>query len=215
MSGIFSKNVFPEYTSAKLMKPQMNGFNDPTLKDFSLLNTATLFQDDFKEEKFETEFIQSFLNAAKAVAETGRKNIDQPEMYVLKSYSYAIPVLFLTRHCMELSIKRAIRKCHRHPKTNHDLRGLWSSFLQWMPEQRRIEDHRSLENMGLFVTDVAEIDKNGISLRYPRTKPVNGRKIKHYLKTTRKSSLTSKNSSNSSSFSNSKTLAAIDSIKSL
>ena len=59
MSGIFSKNVFPEYTSAKLMKPQMNGFNDPTLKDFSLLNTATLFQDDFKEEKFETEFIQS------------------------------------------------------------------------------------------------------------------------------------------------------------
>lgn len=53
MSGIFSKNVFPEYTSAKLMKPQMNGFNDPTLKDFSLLNTATLFQDDFKEEKFE------------------------------------------------------------------------------------------------------------------------------------------------------------------
>ena len=158
MSGIFSKNVFPEYTSAKLMKPQMNGFNDPTLKDFSLLNTATLFQDDFKEEKFETEFIQSFLNAAKAVAETGRKNIDQPEMYVLKSYSYAIPVLFLTRHCMELSIKRAIRKCHRHPKTNHDLRGLWSSFLQWMPEQRRI------------VTDVAEIDNNGISLRYPTYK---------------------------------------------
>lgn len=170
MSGIFSKNVFPEYTSAKLMKPQMNGFNDPTLKDFSLLNTATLFQDDFKEEKFETEFIQSFLNAAKAVAETGRKNIDQPEMYVLKSYSYAIPALFLTRHCMELSIKRAIRKCHRHPKTNHDLRGLWSSFLQWMPEQRRIEDHRSLENMGLFVTDVAEIDNNGISLRYPTYK---------------------------------------------
>lgn len=29
-------------------------------------------------------------------------------MYVLKSYSYAIPVLFLTRHCMELSIKRDI-----------------------------------------------------------------------------------------------------------
>lgn len=124
MSGIFSKNVFPEYTSAKLMKPQMNGFNDPTLKDFSLFNTATLFQDDFKEDKFETEFIQSFLNAAKAVAETGRKNIDQPEMYVLKSYSYAIPVLFLTRHCMELSIQGAIRKCHRHPKTKHDLRGL-------------------------------------------------------------------------------------------
>lgn len=170
MISIFNKNVFPNYTSAKVMKPQMNGFNDPTLKDFSLLNTATLFLDDFKEEKFETEFIQSFLNAAKAVVETGRKNIDQPEMYVLKSYSYAIPVLFLTRHCMELSIKRAIRKCHRHPKTNQDLKGLWSSFLQWMPEQRRSEDRRSLENMGLFVTDIAEIDNNGISLRYPTYK---------------------------------------------
>lgn len=39
-----------------------------------------------------------------------------------------------------------------------------------MPEQRRIEDHRSLENMGLFVTDVAEIDNTGISLRYPTYK---------------------------------------------
>ena len=170
MSRIFSKNVFPEYIAVNVMKPQMNGFNDPTLKSFSLLNTATLSKDEFKEEKFETEFIQSFLNAAKAVAETGRKNIDQHEMYVLKSYSYAIPVLFLTRHCMELSIKRAIRKCHRHPKTNHDLKGLWNSFLQWMPEQRRSEDRKSLKNMGFFVRDVAEIDNNGISLRYPTYK---------------------------------------------
>ncbi|MEF2744341.1 MAG: hypothetical protein U0N57_02720 [Collinsella sp.] len=89
----------------------MDGFNDPTLRDFSLLDSSALMKDEFKADKFDDEFIRSFLNAAKELAAAGRKAIDKPGMYLMLEYSYAIPVMFLTRHCIELAIKRAIKRC--------------------------------------------------------------------------------------------------------
>lgn len=152
------------------MKPQMEGFGDPTLKSYSLLNSSALMKPELKDGMFEDEFIRSFLNAAKALAAEGRAAIDRPGMYVLLDHSYAIPVLFLTRHCMELAIKRAIRKCGREPRRNHSLLGLWSSLLSEFPEQRGREDRRAIKNMGAFVKSIAGIDDNGISLRYPSDK---------------------------------------------
>ena len=152
------------------MKPQMEGFGDPTLKSYSLLNSSALMKPELKDGMFEDEFIRSFLNAAKALAAEGRAAIDRPGMYVLLDHSYAIPVLFLTRHCTELAIKRAIRKCGREPRRNHSLLGLWSSLLSEFPEQRGREDRRAIKNMGAFVKSIAGIDDNGISLRYPSDK---------------------------------------------
>lgn len=152
------------------MKPQMEGFGDPTLKSYSLLNSSALMKPELKDGMFEDEFIRSFLNAAKVLAAEGRAAIDRPGMYVLLDHSYAIPVLFLTRHCMELAIKRAIRKCGREPRRNHSLLGLWSSLLSEFPEQRGREDRRAIKSMGAFVKSIAGIDDNGISLRYPSDK---------------------------------------------
>lgn len=167
---MFKDHVFPKYDERRVMKPQMEGFGDPTLKSYSLLNSSALMKPELKDGMFEDEFIRSFLNAAKVLAAEGRAAIDRPGMYVLLDHSYAIPVLFLTRHCMELAIKRAIRKCGREPGRNHSLLGLWSSLLSEFPEQRGREDRRAIKNMGAFVKSIAGIDDNGISLRYPSDK---------------------------------------------
>ena len=168
MGSIFTEHVFPRYVGRQVMKPQMNGFNDPTLRDFSLLDSSVLMKEKLKGEMFEEEFIRSFLNAAKELAAAGRRAIDRPGMYVMLKRSYAIPVLFLTRHCMELAIKRVIRKCGVEPKREHSLTKLWSSLLSRFPGQRCREDNRAIKNMGAFVEAVADIDDNGISLRYPQ-----------------------------------------------
>lgn len=168
MGGIFTEHVFPRYVDRQVMKPQMNGFDDPTLRDFSLLDSSVLMREDLKDEMFEGEFIRSFLNAAKELAAAGRRAIDRPGMYVMLGPSYAIPVLFLTRHCMELAIKRAIRKCGAEPKREHSLTKLWSSLLSRFPGQKCREDNRAIKNMGAFVDAVADIDDSGISLRYPQ-----------------------------------------------
>lgn len=168
MGGIFTEHIFPRYVGRQVMKPQMNGFDDPTLRDFTLLDSSVLMKEDLKDEMFEGEFIRSFLNAAKELAAAGRRVIDRPGMYVMLDRSYAIPVLFLTRHCMELAIKRAIRKCGAEPKREHSLTKLWSSLLSRFPGQKCREDNRAIKNMGAFVDAVADIDDNGISLRYPQ-----------------------------------------------
>lgn len=170
MGDAFKNHVFPKYESSRVMKPQMMGLGDPTLNSFSLLDSSALMKHEFKDQMFEDEFIRSFLNAAKVLAAAGRTAIDRPSMYVMLDHSYAIPMLFLTRHCMELTIKRAIRKCGREPQRDHGLSGLWSSLLSRFPGQRGREDRQAIKNMGAFVNCIAGIDDNGISLRYPSYK---------------------------------------------
>lgn len=170
MESVFNDHVFPKYMSQQVMKSQMDGFNDPTLRDFSLLDSSALMKDEFKADKFDDEFIRSFLNAAKELAAAGRKAIDKPGMYLMLEYSYAIPVMFLTRHCIELAIKRAIKRCGAEPKRDHSLTSLWNSLLSRFPRQKCREDNRTIKNMGAFVKAVADIDNNGISLRYPQDK---------------------------------------------
>lgn len=170
MESVFNDHVFPKYMSQQVMKSQMDGFNDPTLRDFSLLDSSALMKDEFKTDRFDDEFIRSFLNAAKELAAAGRKAIDKPGMYLMLEYSYAIPVMFLTRHCIELAIKRAIKRCGAEPKRDHGLTSLWNSLLSRFPRQKCREDNRTIKNMGAFVKAVADIDNNGISLRYPQDK---------------------------------------------
>lgn len=167
MSSVFSKLVFPKYVEKQVMKPQMDGLDDPTLRDFSLLNTSVLMKEEYKDESFEKEFIHSFLNAAKVLAIAGKRSIDKPGMYVIFNYSYAMPVLYLTRHCMELAIKQAIKRCGRKPKTSHNLLDLWSSLLSNFPKQRTPDVQKTIEDMGAFVKSINNIDDNGINLRYP------------------------------------------------
>ena len=95
MGDAFKDHIFPKYEEKCVMKPQMNGFGDPTLKSFSLLDSSTLMKDEFKNEMFEDEFIHSFLNATKVLASAGRKAVDRPGIYVILDYSYAIPALEL------------------------------------------------------------------------------------------------------------------------
>lgn len=170
MESVFNDHVFPKYMSQQVMKSQMDGFNDPTLRDFSLLDSSALMKDEFKADRFDDEFIRSFLNAAKELAAAGRKAIDKPGMYLMLEYSYAIPVMFLTRHCIELAIKRAIKRCGAEPKRDHGLTSLWNSLLSRFPRQKCREDNRTIKNMGAFVKAVADVDDNGISLRYPQDK---------------------------------------------
>lgn len=168
MNNVFKEHTFPKYNGADVMKSQMNGLDDPTLRDFTLLDMSALMKDEFKEEWFEEEFIRSFLNATIELAKAGRTAVDKPGMYVFYMHSYALPVLYLARHCMELSIKRATRKCGFEPKKIHGLKELWDSLVSRFPRQRNREDRRVIKNMGNFVAAIASVDNNGISLRYPK-----------------------------------------------
>lgn len=191
MTRVFKRCLFPKYIQNSVVKSQMSGFEDPTLCDFSLLDFSALVRDEYKEERFEAEFIESFLNAAKVLALAGRKEIDRQHVYVFCRHSYALPVLFLTRHCMELSIKRAIKRFGYEPEKIHGLQRLWDSLTSRFPSERSHEDRTVISNMGSFVRVISSIDDTGVNLRYPKDrkgdftqdKPlfINNEKVVSYL----------------------------------
>ena len=167
---IFSKHVFPKFDVEELVKPRMQGLSDPTMSDFQLLDISALYKDDCKEEAFEQEFVKSFLSAAKVLAAKGRADVAKPHVYVFYEHSYAIPVLYLTRHCMELALKRGLRRFGIGDKQGHDLDKLWSSLLSKLPSDRGREEERAIKNMGLFVRTISDIDHTGFDLRYPTSR---------------------------------------------
>lgn len=77
MDSVFNDHVFPKYKDQQVMKPQMHGFNDPTLRNFMLLDSSALVKDELKADRFDDEFIRSFLNAAKELAAAGRRATDK------------------------------------------------------------------------------------------------------------------------------------------
>lgn len=170
MQQIFTKYVFDKYKEDEVIKPRMDGFNDPTLHDFLPLSSSPIIKAECKEEWFEKEFIESFRNAAKVLADAGQEAVNVANGYAFLKFSYALPMLYMTRHCMELALKRAVRRLGGTPGTTHNLAKLWSSFQSRLPSKnnRMREDRRAIRNMGLFVTEISEIDDTGFDLRYSK-----------------------------------------------
>ena len=164
--SVFSKHNFENTNESQLYKQHMEGFADPTLSHFQLLSFASLAKEEFKHEQYELEYIRSYLNAAKELAAIGEQKTSRPGMFILYQHSYALPVLYLTRHCMELAIKRAIGRMGHRAKTVHGLAKLWSSFLSNCQSNRSDEDKVTIKAMGKFVSHIDKLDSTGTKLRY-------------------------------------------------
>lgn len=167
---VFKNHVFPKYKPEDVTKPQMQGFGDPSLPDYSILDFSALLKDEYKGEAFDEEFIRSYVNAAKVLARASREDTVRVEGYAFLSYSYALPVLYLARHGMELALKRAIRKLRGEPGQVHSLDKLYDSLTSRLPPGLVGDDRRATKNMRLFVKTMAKLDPTGFSLRYPKDK---------------------------------------------
>lgn len=169
----FDGHVFPKFSERAILRSQMNGFDDPDLKHFVPLAFSPVMKEEYKEDRFELEFVRSFANAALVLARAGRAETDGPGYYAFLDHSYPIPVLYMTRHCMELEIKRTIRRLGGSVGQIHKLDSLWSSLLSRLPKRDRSEDRRAVKNMGEFVHSISKVDETGFNLRYPKDKKGN------------------------------------------
>lgn len=170
--NIFKSHIFFKVKKETLYKRQMmDGSKDKTLYQFAPLAFSAVAKQEYKHETFESEFIDSFLESAKMLAKVSRYNsAPMPGIYVFYRYSLVLPVLYMVRHCMELSIKRAIRLVGGDLKWTHKLDGLWSSFLSKLPKERTSEDEEVLRYMHDFVKYIDFLDDNGEKLRYSEGK---------------------------------------------
>jgi len=166
---IFKEVLFEAVNVEKLYKSQMNGLNDKSIPEVNLITFSSLFKKEAKEAGLQKEFIQSYLESAKILSK--RLEELQPQMGITKvfySYSLTLPIIYLCRHCLELSIKYAISRINGKPKYVHGLDKVWSSFLSYLPPENYSEKEKSLlKSMKHFVQDIDLLDDTGTKLRYP------------------------------------------------
>lgn len=152
-------------------KCQMNGLNDPTLQEFQFLSYSPLLKEEYRHEKAEKEYIDSYMEAAKIIAQNSR--IHNPAVkFVIKSYSLALPCIFLCRQALELSVKRAIAQLGQKYDAIHSLQDLWKKFdSSFCKEILSSEDKKTLSYMGSFIDLINTFDnRNATKLRYPEGK---------------------------------------------
>ena len=170
--SIFTSHKFSCPKQELLYKRQMiDGLGDKTLPRFVPLAFSVIAKQEYKQEKAEDNFINSFLESAKILAKISQeKSSPIPGIYLIYEHSLALPILYMTRHCMELSIKKAIRRGGHNPKHTHKLEGLWNSFVSYLSKERSTNDEKTLKQMHEFVKHIDFLDDNGEKLRYPKSK---------------------------------------------
>ncbi len=169
----FNNYNFKMGKTCELYKTQMNGFNDNTLKEYNPMLMSSLFKKEFRDEKQEQEFIESYLESAKIIMEEtyDRQSNNLGIAKTFLNYSLVLPTIYLCRHCLELSIKKAIRALGKSEKFNHSLLGQWSAFRQYLKDNGISREEEALLNdMGKFIEAIELLDDNGMKLRYPKQK---------------------------------------------
>ena len=152
-------------------KYQMNGLGDPTLQDFQFLSYSPSLKKEYQHEEAEKEYIDSYIESAKIIAQNSRIHIPAVK-FVMKSYSLALPCIFLCRQALELSMKRAIAQLGQKYDAIHSLQELWKKFdSSFCKETLSSEDKKALSHMGSFIDLISTFDnRNATKLRYSEDK---------------------------------------------
>lgn len=152
-------------------KCQMNGFKDPELNNFQFLSYSPMLKTELKSDATEKEYIDSYINAARIIAENSK--IQNPAIiFAIKTYSLALPCIFLCRQALELSIKRGINIRNEPYKAIHSLQKLWEKFEDIVSKEiTSPEEQKLFKDMKSFIVLVSEFDnENGTKLRYSEDK---------------------------------------------
>lgn len=149
--------------------------------EWYLLNTSSLYKEEFRKDSSKKELIESYLNAAKNIYEQMTISTHAyGATYIFRSDTLSIPFLFLCRHTIELSLKYYLEKNNIKFQGNHDINKLFN--------KSKINNDNFKQLIKAFKT----LDKTGTMLRYStdqddneyRNKPLFV-KAEDILKTTR------------------------------
>lgn len=166
---IFKENNWDNISDGlQLYKRQINGLNDPCIKDYNPLLVSAWFKEEYKKGKMTEEYIKSFIEVAKVLSKAIREQqSNDSEIKIFYSYSLTLPALYICRHSIEMVIKYSLELLHIEFKKIHNLNELWDKLVESIPKELQNEKEKTvISNMGLFIEKVNTLDENGQRLRY-------------------------------------------------
>ena len=167
MSEQHNNCCFPENLSENdFFRYQLDGFSE--YSKWECLNPAAFFKEEFRGSAAENEVVLAYANAAGKMAQmlSNENNVIPNHLKVIKDNSLCFPFLFLCRHTVELSIKRAIGVLTGEKKSVHDIRKLWKLLIPELDENLSVEEKMMITEMSIFVNAIAVLDPDGSQARY-------------------------------------------------
>lgn len=160
---------FPKFQRAKIIRKSVNGVNDPDIKKLIHTSMAPMFRAEEEQRTVEqAELIDSYLNALEAVRDVALTCAEQEDVFerMFRSKSLtAMPLLFLSRHVVELTLKSTLTARGKNPRTMkiHMLQKLWKS-AEPVCRQKLPEDQ--ISEISDFIDFLNGLDPHGTRFRY-------------------------------------------------
>lgn len=170
---IFFKYTFPIVNDEKMYKQSMNGLNDATIKDFSMMALTPIYKDEYVKKESLNEYIRAYISAVEILAKAENEQ-NHPKVkgicLAISNDSLAIPIVYMCHHVVELTIKKAIYNFDTKPKSEHNLVRIWDSFYSHLPSNMSGKDKSTLKNLKKLVVAINKLDASSTQTRYPLDK---------------------------------------------
>lgn len=167
---LFSHHFFKKVDINTIYKEKMEGFDDKTLKVFCPLSVSSFMKKEYADNYIHDEYIESYLTSAEILAEIENERTHPNGILtalVTPKPALSITIYYLSRHSIELSIKKYIKYFGHAIKQEHNLIKIWDSFDSLISDKTSNDDKNTLYNMKKFIEDINKLDKNGTVTRYP------------------------------------------------
>ena len=167
---LFTDNFFKKVDINTIYKEKMEGLSDETLKVFCPLSVSSFMKKEYVDNYIHDEYIESYLTSAEILAEMENKRTHPNGILtslVTPKPALSITIYYLSRHSIELSIKKYIKYFGHAIKQEHNLIKIWDSFYSLISDEASDDDKNTLYNMKKFIEDINKLDNNGTVTRYP------------------------------------------------
>lgn len=138
--------------------------------EWDIVSPSTIFKDEYKNDESEKEVVLSYANALNCVTDSLLKqNHSGGAILMVRINSLAIPFIFLARHTVELALKYICRLLNIEYQSRHGLKILWDKIVAKLYEFDSKHDGK-LEDIGIFISVLEELDCDGSHSRYSKDK---------------------------------------------
>ena len=161
----FKEIVFTDLTdTTDIIRHKMNGLTHEVLL-WNMVDIAPILKQEEQEHQAEYEVLYSYAYAVKCVANDLMRANQHLTFMDLINPAPCIPLLFLCRHTIELSIKTAIKKINGEYPKGHRIIKLWEKFKSLLTVETE-DEQQLLNRMEILVKAMDDYDPDGSQSRY-------------------------------------------------
>lgn len=142
--------------------------------DWECLLISSFYKEEIRKISAEKEIVEAYMHAANSLySNLSIENHPSDGITVFRTNQMCIPVLFLLRHAIELTMKLVLEKNNSNVENGHRLNDLWEK----VKKNEKIECNEFDELISAYV----ELDSSGLQLRYVKDRDGKEYKIEPYF----------------------------------